>query len=149
VAQVLRAGRDVLLVCCGPHPVLACLAAADLLAADGVSATVLNMHTVKPLDVERLCAGAAGVPLVVAVEEHWRTGGLGGAVAETLAEHAPVRVLRVGVADTFVGVVGDHDALTEHYGIAPVAIVAQVRTALGLAASPPAIRSTKEVRSTW
>jgi transketolase len=150
VAQVLRAGRDVLLVCCGPHPVLAALAAAELLAAEGVWATVLNMHTVKPIDVERLCGHAAGVPLVVTVEEHWRAGGLGGAVAETLAEHAPVRVLRVGVADTFATVVGNHDALTEHYGIAAAAIARQVRAALDLAPPVPAARPLlQEVRLTW
>jgi len=130
VAQVLRSGRDALVVCCGPHPVLAALAAADRLAAAGVAAGVLNMHTLKPLDVERLCAHAAGVPLVVTVEEHWRSGGLGSAVAETLAEHGPVRVLRIGVADVFATVVGGHDSLVTHYGITADAIVTQVLDAL-------------------
>lgn len=130
VAQVLRTGRDVLLVCCGPHPVLASLAAADVLAGDGTSVGVLNMHTIKPLDVSRLCAHAAGASLVVTVEEHWRSGGLGGAVAEALAEHAPTRTLRIGVADAFVTKVGDHDSLIAHHGITAEAIVARVRRAL-------------------
>jgi transketolase len=138
VAQVLRSGRDVLLVCCGPHPVLAALAAADRLAGAGVAAAVLNMHTLKPLDAERLCAYAAGVPLVVTVEEHWRSGGLGGAVAETLAEQGPARVLRIGVADVFATVVGGHDALVTHYGITADAIFTRVLD--GLDPHTPATR---------
>jgi transketolase len=130
VAQVLRTGGDVLLVCCGPHPVLASLAAADALAGDGTSAGVLNMHTVKPLDVAQLCAHAAGASLVVTVEEHWRSGGLGGAVAESLAEHMPTRLLRIGVDDAFVTLVGDHDALTAHHGITAEAIVTRIHRAL-------------------
>lgn len=138
VAQVLRSGGDVLLVACGPHPVLAALAAADRLAAQGVDAAVLNMHTVKPLDTERLCAHAAGVPLVVTVEEHWCSGGLGGAVAETLAEHAPARVLRIGVADVFATEAGNHDALVTHHGITADAIVTRVLRALD--PQPPTTR---------
>lgn len=130
VGQVLRAGRDVILICCGPHPVLACLAAAQELAADGTSVGVLNMHTVKPLDIERLCASTADATLVVTVEEHWLAGGLGGAVAEALSEHAPVRMLRLGVEDTFATVAGDQDVLTAHYGITSAAVTAKVRQAL-------------------
>jgi transketolase len=129
-AQVLRTGRDVLLVACGPHPVLAALAAADRLAADGLAATVLNMHTVKPLDLDSLLRHAAGTALVVTVEEHWRSAGLGGAVAEALAEHAPARVLRVGVDDTFATVVGDHDRLIDHYGITAETVVTRIHSAL-------------------
>lgn len=125
--QVLRTGADVLLVCCGPHPVHAALAAAAALAGEGISAGVLNMHTVKPLDVAALCEHAAGASLVVTVEEHWRCGGLGGAVAEVLAEHQPVRVVRVGIPDTFAATVGDSDYLTAHYGITGDAVVAAVR----------------------
>lgn len=128
--QLLRAGHDVVLVGCGPHPVLACLAAARELAHDGTSVAVLNMHTVKPLDVTGLLAHTADAALVVTVEEHWRSGGLGGAVAEALAEQAPVRVLRVGVPDTFATTVGGHDALVAHYGLTADAIVARVQQAL-------------------
>ncbi len=121
MGQVLRQGKDVLIVCCGPHPTFAALKAAEIL-----SATVLNLHTVKPLDVDRLLACAQSVSHVVTVEEHWLAGGLGSAVAETLAEHHPVRVSRVGVDDIFANVVGSHDQLVSHYGITAEAIVAKV-----------------------
>lgn len=130
LAQALRAGTDVLLVACGPHPVHAALDAAARLAGDAISAAVLNVHTVKPLDTPALLAHAAGKALVVVAEEHWRAGGLGGAVAEALAEEAPVRVLRIGVDDTFVCVVGRHDELVTHYGITADAIAGRVRSAL-------------------
>lgn len=120
-AQLLRDGSDVLIVCCGPHPVHAALA-----AAGDVGAAVLNMHTVKPLDVARLRAAAAGKWLVVTVEEHWRAGGLGSAVAEALSESMPVKVLRIGVDDTFVRWAGDHDALAEAHGLTAQAILAAI-----------------------
>lgn len=130
VAQVLRTGRDLVIVCCGPHPVHAALAAARELDAAGVRATVLNMHTVKPLDVASLVEACDGVPLVVTVEEHWRSGGLGAAVAEVLSETNPTRVVRVGVPDTFADLVADHDGLLRHFGITAEGIVAAVRRAL-------------------
>jgi transketolase len=135
--QHLRAGHDVVITCCGPHPVLASLRAADALVEDGVEAAVLNVHTLKPLDGQALLDAAAGVRLVVTVEEHWGAGGLGAAVAETLSAQAPTRVLRIGMPDEFASVVGDHDFLLEHYGITADAIVSQVRQALGLAATVP------------
>lgn len=129
-AQVLREGPDAVLVACGPDPVLAAFGAAELLAADGVRATVLNMHTVAPLDVRTLTPLARGAGLVVTVEEHWRSGGLGGAVAEALAETAGVRTVRLGVAEGFVDVVGDPRQLLEHYGITPHAVAGAVLRAL-------------------
>lgn len=117
-AQLLRQGQDVLLVCCGPYPVLLALQAADALAARGIEATVLNMHTVKPLD--ELALLDLDVP-VVTVEEHWRTGGLGSAVAEVLAETGR-RVLRVGVPDRFVSMAGDQQFLVERSGISAESI---------------------------
>ncbi len=123
-AQLLRDGSDgtdVLIVCCGPHPVHAALAAARTL-----SAAVLNMHTVKPLDVTGLCAAAEGRRLVVTVEEHWRAGGLGSAVAEALSERTPAKVLRIGVGDTFARRAASHDALVEEHGISADAIVTTV-----------------------
>jgi transketolase len=129
-AQILREGHDATLVCCGPHPVLACLEAADVLAAAGIAVSVLNMHTVSPLDTETLVATADRSGLVVTVEEHWRSGGLGGAVAEALCEAAPVRVLRLGVPDAFVDTVGDHGHLIRRYGLTAERIAATVTTAL-------------------
>ena len=117
-AQPLRQGDDVLLVCCGPYPVQLALQAAESLAARGVGAAVLNMHTVKPLD--ELALTALGAP-VVTVEEHWRSGGLGSAVAEALAESGR-RVLRIGVPDQFVSMAGDQRFLLENSGITAEAI---------------------------
>ena len=81
------------LACCGPYPVLACLTAADVLTGQGIETTVLNLHTLRPLDTETLLAAARPATLVVTVEEHWRNGGLGGAVAEATAEAAPASLL--------------------------------------------------------
>lgn len=125
-AQTLRQGGDVVLACCGPYPVLACLAAADILAARGIEATVLNVHTLRPLDTAALVAAARPAGLVVTVEEHWRCGGLGGAVAEVLAEEAPTRVLRIGMPDQFVDVVGNQEYLIDHYGITTEQVVRTV-----------------------
>jgi transketolase len=129
-AQTLRQGGDVLLACCGPYPVLACLTAADVLAGQGVEATVLNLHTLRPFDTEALVAAARPAALVVTVEEHWRVGGLGGAVAEALAEAAPTRVLRLGMPDQFVDAVGNQEYLLTHYAITAEQVVETVRTAL-------------------
>jgi transketolase len=133
-AQTLRPGGDVVLACCGPYPVLACLAAADVLAAQGIEATVLNLHTLRPLDTQTLVAAARPATLVVTVEEHWRSGGLGGAVAEALAEAAPTRVLRLGMPDQFVDAVGSQEQLLAHYDLTAERVVRTVRTALDTAA---------------
>jgi transketolase len=133
-AQTLRQGDDVVLACCGPYPVLACLAAADVLAGHGIEATVLNVHTLRPLDTPALVAAARPATLVVTVEEHWRSGGLGGAVAEALAEAAPTRVLRLGMPDQFVDVVGNQEHLVTHYDLTEERVVRTVRTALDTAA---------------
>ncbi|MBO2445650.1 hypothetical protein J4573_00960 [Actinomadura barringtoniae] len=116
-AQWLRHGGDVAFIACGPHPVLAALRAADRLAEHGVRAAVLNLHTLLPLDVDAIVTAAAGTAGVVTIEEHWRAGGLGGAVAETLAEHAPARVSRIGMPATFSERVGGQDELLSRYGI--------------------------------
>jgi transketolase len=133
-AQTLRQGGDVVLACCGPYPVLACLTGADVLAGQGIEATVLNLHTLRPLDTETLVAAARPATLVVTVEEHWRNGGLGGAVAEALAEAAPTRVLRLGMPDQFVDAVGNQEHLVTHYDLTAERVVRTVRTALDRAA---------------
>jgi transketolase len=132
-AQTLRTGGDVVLVSCGPHPVLACSAAAELLAEQGIEATVLNMHTLRPFDAETLIAAARPATLVVTLEEHWRDGGLGGAVAEVLAEAAPIRVLRLGVPNKFVDETGNLEHLVAHYNLTTERVVRVVRTALNTA----------------
>jgi transketolase len=130
-AQRLRDGSDIAVLACGPHPVHAALRAADDLAARGIEATVLNVHTLKPLDVEAIVAAAERTGAVITVEEHQTAGGLGGAVAETLAEHRPARVVRIGMPDTFAAVVGDHDHLLDHYGITDAEIVKTTLALLG------------------
>lgn len=122
-AQVLRTGTDLLIVACGPHPVLAAVRAAAHLAADGIDAAVLNLHTLRPLDTGTLVAAAGPVAGVITVEEHWRHGGLGAAVAETLSEHAPAWITRIGMPDTFAHHVGGQEELLRHYGITDAEVV--------------------------
>jgi transketolase len=129
--QRLRAGADAVLVATGPLPVAAALEAAEELEDGGVSAAVLNAHTIKPFDGETLAEAVADAGVVVTVEDHWRTGGLGGVVAETLAELAPRRVLRIGVPDTFARTVGDHEFLLRHHGVHAEAVTECVLRELG------------------
>jgi transketolase len=136
-AQWLRSGADLAIMACGPYPVLASVAAAELLADRGIEAAVLNVHTLKPLDVAAIVSAAKSVAAVITVEEHWRTGGLGGAVAETLAEHLPTRLARIGMPDTFVKVVGDQEYLLDHYGITDAKIAATALTLLGGVSDDP------------
>jgi len=134
--QPLRHGAEVVIVCCGPHPVLSSLAAADELGAEGIQASVLNAHTLKPFDEATLLARAESARLVVAVEEHREFGGLGGAVAEILAEHLPRRLLRIALPDVFQPVSGSPDHILERHGLDPVGIAAKIRKALETNLSP-------------
>lgn len=129
-ARRLRHGGDALIAACGPYPVLAALAAADLLAAEGIEAGVLGLHTVKPLDVDALLAALPPNRSLVTVEEHWRAGGFGSAVAEALTELAPVRVLMVAFPDEFAEVAGSQTHLLGRYGITGDAVAARVRETL-------------------
>ena len=97
---VLREGTDLTIVATGLC-VNSALEAAAKLAEEGVSAEVINIHTIKPLDAGLICASAKKTGKVVTVEEHSVIGGLGGAVCEALAGCNPVPVLRIGVQDTF------------------------------------------------
>ena len=96
----LREGTDVTIIATGLC-VNSALEAAGALAADGISAEVINIHTIKPLDEELIAASAKKTGKVVTVEEHSVIGGLGGAVCEALSKLAPVPVLRIGVQDRF------------------------------------------------
>lgn len=113
---VVRDGSDVTIIANG-HMLSRSLEAADILSSQGVKARVVNMHTVKPLDVPlvRKCAEETGA--VVTVEEHSIIGGLGSAVAETLCEEFPVPVKRVGIADTFTETSRDFNSLLDKYGM--------------------------------
>ena len=128
-AVVHREGADALLVATGVGLHVADAAAARL-AAEGVDAAVLHMPTVKPFDRDTVLRFAEGVPVVVTVEEHTIVGGLGGAVAEALAEAGlagPVRLRRIGIPDTFPDRYGLQAGLMDRYGITPGAVVAAVR----------------------
>lgn len=106
------------------------LAAAELLAADGIAAGVLHMHTVKPLDIAALERAGTAARLIVTVEEHTLTGGLGGAVAEALAdsmEYPSPRLLRLGIPDMFPKTYGSQEEMLETFGLNPEGIAAKVR----------------------
>jgi transketolase len=128
--QPLRDGDEVLIVCCGPHPVLESLAAAAELGRGGVAAGVLNAHTLKPFDGETLLTRAAPAALVVTVEEHQAAGGLGGAVAEMLAESLPRRLLRIGLPEALAPVCGSPEYILKRHGLDAGQIAARVRAAL-------------------
>jgi transketolase len=127
-AEVVREGGDVTLIATGAQTARA-LEAAELLAADGISAHVLHAATVKPLDVAAVVAAADRTGHVVTVEEGTVIGGLGGAVAETLGEHRPTRVHRIGLQDCDVQS-GSNDALLDIYGLSGVRVAEQVRAIL-------------------
>ena len=112
---VLREGTDVTIAATGLC-VSGALEAAEKLAADGISAEVINFHTIKPLDKELLVASAKKTGKVVTAEEHSVIGGLGGAVCEALSELAPTPVLRIGVQDVF-GESGPAGQLIAKYGL--------------------------------
>ena len=112
---VLREGKDLTIVATG-LPVSECLEAAEKLAADGIDAKVINIHTIKPLDEDLIVAAAKETGKVVTVEEHSVIGGLGSAVCDVLAEKAPTKVLKIGVNDTF-GESGPAVELLKKYGL--------------------------------
>lgn len=113
--QVLRDGEDVTLVACGVE-VARSLDAADILAKDGISARVVNMATIKPIDSVLLEKCAKETGCFVTAEDHNIYGGLGSAVAESLAQSLPCPIEFIGVRDTF-GESGEPDALAEKYGL--------------------------------
>ena len=112
---VLRDGSDVTIIATGLC-VSEALGAAEKLAADGISAQVINIHTIKPLDEELVVEAARKTGKVVTVEEHSIIGGLGGAVAETLGEKLPTPMLRIGIRDVF-GESGPALELIKKYGL--------------------------------
>jgi len=125
----VREGRDVTLIGTGTVTYRAFLAA-ELLGKRGIQARVLSMHTVKPLDADAVNAATAETGAIATVEEHNVLGGLGGAVAEVLAESgAGIPFTRIGIPDTYVHVVGSQGWLLDRFGISPEAIA---RTAEGL-----------------
>jgi transketolase len=125
-AVEMRAGRDALLISTGVMTART-LVAAEALGAAGMDAGVLHVHTIKPLDQQTILARARRAEVVVTVEEHSRTGGLGSAVAELVAEHGlGVRVLRLGLPDRFISSYGSQDDILRDCGLTPEGIAAAV-----------------------
>ncbi|PZN07437.1 MAG: transketolase [Bacillota bacterium] len=127
-AVQVRDGSDVTIAANGLM-VAAALAAADRLAAEGIEARVLDMASVKPLDVEAVRKAAAETGAFVVAEEHLKAGGLGSAVAMALAETVPVPVEFVAIQDTYAES-GDPQQLLEKYGLSPDAIAEAARRVL-------------------
>lgn len=128
-ALTLRDGADVTLVATGSM-VYETLMAAEELARQGVSARVLNMHTIKPLDTDALAKAARETNGFVTAEEHMVAGGLGSAVCEFLAETNPKPVRRIGVRDSF-GESGEPKDLMEKYGLTRGDIVREALAVVG------------------
>ncbi|HDQ92522.1 MAG TPA: transketolase family protein, partial [Synergistetes bacterium] len=112
-AEVFRDGKDVSLIACG-QMVYESLVAAGILAKKGISARVINCHTVKPLDRETIFAAARETGAIVTAEEHQVMGGFGSAIAEAVSQNCPVPMRMIGIQDTF-GQSGDPEELMKAY----------------------------------
>lgn len=114
-AITMREGKDVAIIAAG-LPLASAMEAAEKLAAEGIEARVIDMHTIKPLDEEAVLRAAKEIGKIVTVEEHSVIGGLGSAVAEVLAEQCPAKLKRVGIYDRYTES-GPAEALIHHYGL--------------------------------
>ena len=124
-AVKLREGTDVTIIASG-LTVSESLGAAEKLAADGISAEVINIHTIKPLDEEAVIKAAAKTGKIVTVEEHSVIGGLGSAVCDVVAEKAPARVMKIGIQDVY-GESGPAKELIKKYGLDAEGIYEKVK----------------------
>jgi transketolase len=127
-ANVLRAGHDATVIACGVM-VSEAMLAAEKLKLEGVDLKVVNMHTIKPIDVEMIVSSAKETGAIVTAEEHQMAGGLGSAVAEVLGQHYPCPLEIVGVKDSF-GESGTPSQLLAHYGLKDTNIVDAVKKAI-------------------
>jgi len=127
---VLKTGGDVTLIGTGTM-VGRCLRAAEELAREGISARVLELHTLKPIDVELIRLAAEETGALVSAEEHSIVGGLGSSVAEVLAGTAPAPLERVGIADRFARTGPDPETLMDAFGLSVGAIASAARRAMG------------------
>ncbi len=124
-AHVFHEGRDAAIVATGIM-VAEALKAREMLLSDGIDAGVINMSTIKPIDADAIVAAAKRCGAIVTAEEHSIIGGLGGAVAEVLAEQHPAPLVRIGTKDQF-GTSGDPDGLLKHYKLSAGDIAAAVK----------------------
>ena len=127
-ATILRNGKDVAIVACGAL-VANSLTAADMLSKEGIEATVVNMHTIKPIDQEILVKVAKQVNAVVTAEQHVLDGGLGSAVASVLARNYPVPMEMIGIDNRF-GQSGEPDILFKEYHLLPEDIIVAAKRAI-------------------
>ena len=130
--RTMKEGTDAVIFATG-FMVYQSLEAAKLLEAEGVSAKVVNVHTIKPLDVQGVCTAARGMKAAVTVEEASIIGGLGSAVCEALAEgpdESRIRVRRVGIQDSFGTSAQQYSELLEAYHLTPADIAKAVRDAI-------------------
>lgn len=126
----LSEGKDVTIIATGLMVHIA-MEAKELLAADGINARIINIHTVKPIDRDLIIRAAAETGAIVTAEEHNVIGGLGSAVAEVVVENCPVPVKMVGIQDKF-GKSGKPGALMEMYGLTASNIAAKAKEAIGM-----------------
>lgn len=124
----LKSGSDVTIIATGLM-VNEALTAAETLAAEGINARVINIHTIKPLDKDIIIRAAEETGLIITAEEHSVIGGLGGAVAEAVSEEHPVPVIRIGVKDVF-GHSGPAADLLKEFGLSAENITETVRNAV-------------------
>lgn len=127
-ANLLRPGKDLTIFACG-QMVYEAMLACDELAKEGISARLVNIHTVKPIDREAILAAAHETGAIVTVEEHTVMGGFGSAIAEVVVQTRPVPIKMVGVQNKF-GVSGDPEELFEYFGLKPKNIVSAAKEAL-------------------
>lgn len=123
---ILREGKDVTIAATGLC-VTESLKAAEMLAADGIDAEVINIHTIKPIDEELIVSSAKKTGKVVTVEEHSVIGGLGSAVSDVLSEKYPVKVMKIGINDVY-GESGPAAELIHKYGLDAENIYNRVKT---------------------
>lgn len=126
--NVLKEGSDVTIIATG-YMVSQAVEAGKILEQEGIKARIVNIHTIKPIDKDIIIKAARETGVIVTAEEHSVIGGLGGAVAEVLAENYPVLVKMVGIQDKF-GKSGKPDELVELYGLTAKHIVAKVKEAM-------------------
>ena len=127
-SQKLKDGNDVTIVACGVL-VYEALVAAEELNEIGISACVLNMHTIKPLDIDSLVEAAKKTGAIVTAEEHQIAGGLGSAVSEVLSQQNPIPIEMVGIKDEF-GISGTSEQLLTYYGLRSDNIIESVKKVL-------------------
>ena len=129
-AHMIKDGKDVTIMACG-YMVEQAVEAVAILESEGISVRLLDMHTIKPIDVEAVVKASRETGCIVTCEEHSIIGGLGSAVAEVLVENAPCPMLRVGVNDEF-GRSGTPDALMAYYHLTGADIADKAKKAIAL-----------------